>query len=131
MTAADDPLTDLIADIDDTAAGGPSRTTEPRRRSGKKGPEYRSALDESRTDRAQTARAVGKKGTVAGRYLRRSFTFRPEQLDRIELLAAELGLSQNDLMRWFTDLGIESVGQGQRPPFSEEVRRRYDPDRGP
>ena len=39
-----------------------------------------------------------------------------------------LGLSQNDLVRWFADMGIDAVGQGTRPPVAEEVRHRYDPD---
>lgn len=38
-----------------------------------------------------------------------------------------LGLSQNDLIRWFTDMGIEAVEQGKWPPVAEEVRHPYDP----
>jgi hypothetical protein len=85
-------------------------------------------LNESQTDRRKAARATGKKASVAGQYLRRSFTFRPDQLENIEQLAGLLGLSQNDLVRWFTDMGIEAVEDGERPPLTEEVRHRYDPD---
>lgn len=127
----DDALSDLLSDFDDVAGEAPkaepARHTTPKR--GRKGaPLYRSALGESQTDRRQAAQATGKKATVAGQYIRRSFTFRPDQLASIEQLAAMLGLSQNDLVRWFADMGIDAVGQGTRPPVAEEVRHRYDPD---
>lgn len=100
-----------------------------RKKRGRKGkPAYRSALNESQTNRRQAAQATGKKATVAGQYIRRSFTFRPDQLESVEQVATMLGLSQNDLVRWFTDMGIEAVEQGTRPPVAEEVRHRYDPD---
>jgi hypothetical protein len=127
----DNALSSLLSDFD--AAAGEAPKTEPSRRPspkrGRRGqPVYRSALDESQTDRRQAAQATGKKATVAGQYLRRSFTFRPDQLESVEQMATLLGLSQNDLVRWFTDMGIEAVEQGERPPVAEEVRHRYDPD---
>lgn len=126
----DDALSDLLSDFDDVASETPKtepsgNTSQKRSRRGK--PTYRSALNESQTNRRQAAKATGKKATVAGQYIRRSFTFRPDQLESVEQLAAQLGLSQNDLIRWFTDMGIEAVGQGTRPPVAEEVRHRYDP----
>lgn len=127
----DDTLSDLFSDFDEVA-DFPEKAepaSKPVRKQGRsRRPAYRSALTESRTDRRQAARATGKQATLAGQYVRRSFTFRPEQLEQIEQLAAQLGLSQNDLVRWFTDMGIEAVGQGVRPPVSAEVRHRYDPD---
>jgi len=60
--------------------------------------------------------------------MRLSFTFRPDQLERAEQAASMLGLSQNDLIRWFTDIGIEAIDQGTRQPVAEEVCHRYDPD---
>ena len=89
---------------------------------------YRSALEEQQTDRRKTAKATGRKASVAGQYMRRSFTFRPEQLEEIEAWANELGLSQNDLIRWFVDMGIEAVVNGEEPPLKQEVRHRYDPN---
>jgi hypothetical protein len=38
-----------------------------------------------------------------------------------------LGLSQNDLVRWFTDMGIKAIEQGKEPPLAEVVRKKYDP----
>lgn len=127
----DDAMSDLFNDFDDVANEAPK--TEPTRstsqKRGRKGkPAYRSALNESQTNRRQAAQATGKKATVAGQYIRRSFTFRPDQLESVEQVATMLGLSQNDLIRWFTDMGIEAVEQGTRPPVAEEVRHRYDPD---
>ncbi len=127
----DDDLSNLLSDFDDVASEAPkmtpSRSTS--QKQGRRGkPAYRSALGESQTDRRQAAKATGKKATVAGQYVRRSFTFRPDQLEGVEQVATRLGLSQNDLIRWFTDMGIEAVEQGVRPPVTEEVRHRYDPD---
>lgn len=126
----DDALGDLLNDFDNVAGEKPVEKplrSTPQRRGGKGQPAYRSALNESQTDRRQAAQATGKKATVAGQYVRRSFTFRPDQLASIEQIAVKLGLSQNDLVRWFTDMGIDLVGQGERPPIAEEVRHRYDP----
>lgn len=126
----DDAFNDLLSDFDDVAAEPPKSepTRQTSRKRGRKGqPVYRSALSESKTDRRQAAKATGKKATVAGQYIRRSFTFRPDQLESVEQMAAMLGLSQNDLIRWFTDMGVEAVEQGTRPPVAEEVRHRYDP----
>ena len=125
----DDELDSLLSDFDDVVNEPPSRPAQraPQKRERKGKPVYRSALNESRTNRRQAAKATGKKATVAGQYIRRSFTYRPDQLESIEYLASVLGLSQNDLVRWFTDMGIEAVEQGVRPPVAEEVRHRYDP----
>ncbi len=126
----DDAMNNLFSDFDDVA-GGTSKaeptSSTPRKRSRKGKPTYRSALTESQTDRRRAAQATGKKATVAGQYIRRSFTFRPDQLESIEQMASMLGLSQNDLVRWFTDMGIEAVELGTQPPVAEEVRHRYDP----
>ena len=119
-----DPLNDLFDDLD-TIKDKP-RKSSPSKREGRT-KSYRSALAESSTDRRRTARATGKQSTVAGKFIRRSFTYRPEQLDSIEQLAAQLSLSKNDLIRWFVDMGIEAVENGVQPPTTQEVRHRYDP----
>lgn len=127
---ASDNLSDLLDAFDEVAGTenkeSPQQAT-PKRKQARQ-PAYRSALSEGQTNRRQTARATGKKATIAGQYVRRSFTFRPDQLEEIEQTAVMLGLSQNDLIRWFTDLGLEAVEQGSRPPVAEEVRHRYDPN---
>jgi hypothetical protein len=127
---ASDGLSDLLSAFDEVA--GAEKPESPRTTTPKRGrtrqPAYRSALVEGQTNRRQTAQATGKKATLAGQYVRRSFTFRPDQLEGIEQTAVMLGLSQNDLIRWFTDLGLEAVEQGARPPVAEEVRHRYDPN---
>jgi hypothetical protein len=130
MSEPNDPLSDLLDDFD-TVSGTAAKTDSGRTGSARRsrpGPGgYRSALDEAHTDRRRTAQATGKKATVAGQYVRRSFTFRPDQLQEIERVAAQLSLSQNDLIRWFTDLGLETVAQGKHPPIATEVRHRYNP----
>jgi hypothetical protein len=102
-----DSLDDLFDDFDqEVKKPAPPAKKASRQSSKPSGRNYRSALDERRTNRRDIAKATGKKASVAG----------------------ELGLSQNDLVRWFTDMGIEAVEQGERPPVAEEVRHRYDPD---
>lgn len=76
--------------------------------------------------RVQAAKAMGTESTVAGQYIRRTFTFRPEQLDEINRLALEFGISGNDLARWAIDLMLDAVAGGDAPPTEEVVvRRRY------
>lgn len=76
--------------------------------------------------RIQAAKAMGTESTVAGQYLRRTFTFRPEQLDDINRLAQEFGISGNDLARWAVDLMLDAVANGEEPPTEEVVvKRRY------
>jgi hypothetical protein len=129
--SSDEGLEGLLADFDDTQQSAPAGTrakaASTRPTSGRRGRNFRSALDEQQTDRRQTAKATGKAATIAGQYVRRSFTYRPDQLASIETLAEQLGLSQNDLVRWFTDLGIAAVEQGEEPPLAEVVRKKYDP----
>lgn len=128
MSDPNDALNDLLSDYDDVTTGtsaDPAASFIQRRRP--QGQAYRSALSETQTSRQRTARATGKRSTVAGKYIRRSYTFRPDQLDSIGEWAAYLGLSKNDLMRWFVDMGLEAAEQGERPPIAEEVRHRYDP----
>ena len=129
----DDDLQGLFDDfesVEKPAATKGSARQSPKSRSRKGDQRYRSALNESQTDRRKTAQVTGKKASLAGKYMRRSFTFRPDQLERIEQMAGKLGLSQNDLVRWFTDMGITAVSEGEMPPVTEEVRHRYDPDSG-
>ena len=128
MSTNPDPLSDLLNDFDAVAnaksAETPSSPSTSKKRSR---PTFRSGLAESQTDRRQVAKATGKKSSVAGKYIRRSFTFRPDQLDAVDSLAAQVGLSKNDLVRWFIDMGIEAVNNGDRPPVAAEIRHRYNP----
>lgn len=120
----------LLNDVDNVAnvSSATTRSSRSTKKQGQRGDRrFRSGLSESQTDRRKAAKATGKESVVAGQYLRRSFTFRPDQLNSIGQLAAEFGLSQNDLLRWFVDIGIEAVEQGESPPITEEVRHRYDP----
>lgn len=128
MSNDKDPLNDLLSDLDslDTVQ---AKTPQKRNKRGKGVTEqFRSALAESQTDRRQTAQATGRKSSVAGNFIRRSFTYRPDQLDSIEQLSQQLRLSKNDLIRWFVDMGVEAVGQGVEPPTTAEVRHRYNPN---
>lgn len=122
----DDALNQLFDDFENVEG-----ITEPKRPSkAKREPakSYRSALDEKHTTRHTIAKATGKTAVLAGQYMRRSFTYRPDQLENIELIAQHFGLSQNDLIRWFIDLGVTAVQAGQQPPLTEIVQRKYNPN---
>lgn len=130
QTDIDEGLQKLMDDVTGATSGSSKSTPSSRsgkNRGGRGGRTYRSGLDEGQTDRRKTAKATGKKSMVAGQYLRRSYTFRPDQLESVDQLASMLGLSKNDLLRWFVDMGIEAVNQGKQPPVLEEVRHRYTP----
>lgn len=104
---------------------------KPKKKAKSAKPEYRSGLEDfGNNSRQQAQRALGKKPTMAGQFVRRSFTYRPDQLESIEDAAKLLGLSQNDLMRWFVDMGVAAVADGTTPPVAEVVRHRYDPNAG-
>ncbi len=76
--------------------------------------------------RVLAAKAMGTESTVAGQYIRRTFTFRPDQLDEVNRLAQEVGISGNDLARWAIDLMLDAVAQGEAPPVEEVVvTKRY------
>ncbi len=123
-----DPLGDLLNDFDEvTKNKSPDPTASPSTGRKRGHTTFRSGLAESQTDRRQVAKATGKKSSVAGKYIRRSFTFRPDQLDSVETFSLQVGLSKNDLVRWFIDMGIEAVQNGKQPPVAAEIRHRYDP----
>lgn len=72
----------------------------------------------SRTGRKATGSSV-----QAGQYVRRTFTFREEQLARIRSLAAEWDVSENDVARWLIDVGLAEVGDGRQPEIAPMGRR--------
>jgi len=121
-------LMDDVAGVTSGTSGSKTTSRSAQSRGGRGGRSYRSGLSEGQTDRRKTAKATGKKSVVAGQYIRRSFTFRPDQLDSVDQLSSLLGLSKNDLLRWFVDMGVEAVNQGEQPPVREEVRHRYMPN---
>ncbi|MGB1253993.1 MAG: hypothetical protein ACPG8W_25515 [Candidatus Promineifilaceae bacterium] len=128
MSTHPDPLGDLLNDFDEVASSRSAEKTSSASTDRKRSKSaFRSGLAESKTDRRQAAKATGKKSSVAGKYIRRSFTFRPDQLDQIDSLAAQVGLSKNDLVRWFIDMGVEAVNDGELPPVAAEIRHRYAP----
>ena len=73
------------------------------------------------------AKATKKKWVVAGRYMRRMFTFRPDQLDELEHIAEELNMSKAATVRWLVDSGIAGFRDGDRPDMvPKEVTMVYD-----
>lgn len=70
---------------------------------------------EKRISRVQIARATKKKSLVAGQYIRRTFTYLPEQLEDIVTISKETNMSENDVVRWFVDHMVEAYRQGLRP----------------
>jgi hypothetical protein len=71
-----------------------------------------------------TSRAAGKKGSWAGQYKRRSFPVHPDTLQEMEAQAKKLGVSQNELVRWFFDQGLDSLRKGVKPPVEDVVVQR-------
>jgi hypothetical protein len=65
------------------------------------------------------ARATVKKSLRAGKYIRRQFTFRPEQLDYIHELARQHRVPEADLVRWLVDRGILALENGENPDTIE------------
>ena len=59
----------------------------------------------------------------AGQYVRRTFTFREEQLVRIRSLASAWDVSENDVARWLIDVGLAEVGEGRQPEIAPTGRR--------
>jgi hypothetical protein len=70
-------------------------------------------------DRSEARKVTGKTATLAGQYLRRTFTFTPGQLEKVREIAEELSLSEMDVMRWFTNMGIDAFLEGARPEVRE------------
>lgn len=78
-------------------------------------------------NRRSAGKAVGKKdggSTWAGEYYRRSFPILPDVLDDVAKWANKLRISQNELVRWIFDHGIEALNSGTKPPIEDVVVRR-------
>ena len=71
----------------------------------------------SETDKAK---AVGS-SLVAGRYIRRTFTFTPGQLRRIKEIARELHIAETGIARWLIDEGLAQWEKGSRPELEEQT----------
>lgn len=63
--------------------------------------------------------ATVKKSLRAGKYIRRQFTFRPEQLGRIRGLARQYRVPEADLMRWMVDYALAAIDDGVQPDTIE------------
>lgn len=63
-----------------------------------------------------TSKAADKKdGRKAGKYIRKTFTLSPQQIDAIEQLAQKLDTSGNDIARWMVDVALEAAANGKKP----------------
>lgn len=71
----------------------------------------------------QSVRRAAGSSTQAGQYVRRTFTFRAEQLARLRALVAEWEVSENDVARWLIDIALEEVGGGRWPEVAASGRR--------
>ena len=79
----------------------------------------------AKQNRRAAAKATGKKdGTWAGEYYRRSFPIHPDTLEEMATWSGKLGISQNDLVRWFIDHGLDALKKGERPAIEDVVVRR-------
>lgn len=81
---------------------------------GRKGREFDNpalALQGGAVERATVAKSL-----KAGQYIRRQFTFRPDQLARIKRLAQSLNVPETDLVRWLVDYGMNAIErEGVKP----------------
>ena len=79
-------------------------------------------------DRGAAERTTVKKSLKAGQYIRRQFTFRPEQLNRIRQLAREMRVPEADLVRWLVDRGMQAIERdGERPDTIDVSTTRLAP----
>lgn len=93
---------------------------KPKSKSRSKQGDFENPLDEVSTQ--EKAKAVGS-SLVAGRYIRRTFTFTPGQLDRIKEIARELHISETGIARWLIDVGLTAWDNGLRPEVEEKAVR--------
>lgn len=93
---------------------------KPKSKSRRKPSDFENPLDEVSTQ--EKAKAVGS-SLVAGRYIRRTFTFTPGQLDRIKEIARELHISETGIARWLIDVGLTAWDNGLRPEVEEKAVR--------
>jgi hypothetical protein len=75
-------------------------------------------------------RATVKKSLRAGKYIRRQFTFRPEQLDQIHEWAQQFRVPEADLVRWLVDRGIMALESGEEPDEVNVSTKRLASPRG-
>lgn len=113
MAKFDNPLETMSAMSD------PEPDNRPRRRRMKVG-DFANPLD--RVSTTDKARAVDS-SLVAGRYIRRTFTYTPVQLARIKTIARELHISETGIARWLIDQGLAQWEKGVRPEVEEEAVR--------
>lgn len=73
---------------------------------------------------AEVNKTTVKSSRRAGQYVRMTYTFYPDQVDEAEAIAEKLGVSRMELARWFFDLGIKAVKEGQRPRFETSQQKR-------
>lgn len=62
-----------------------------------------------------------RKSLRAGQYIRRQFTFRPDQLDNVATMARRLKVPQADLVRWLVDRGLQAIQRDGETPETIEV----------
>lgn len=101
---------------------------EPARPKGKKADSFSNPTAQLRPGAA--ARATVKKSLRAGKYIRRQFTFRPEQLDLIRELARQHRVPEADLVRWLVDRGIMALESGEEPNEVNVSTKRLASPRG-
>ena len=73
---------------------------------------------------AEVNKTTVKDSRRAGQYVRMTYTFYPDQIDEFEDIAQRLGVSRMELARWFFDLGIKAVNEGQRPQYETSQQKR-------
>lgn len=77
-----------------------------------------------------TSKAADKKdGRKAGKYIRKTFTLSPQQIDAIERLAQKFDTSGNDIARWMVDVALEAAANGKKPKLAKVgYRKVYEAD---
>ncbi|TXH11258.1 MAG: hypothetical protein E6R03_14470 [Hyphomicrobiaceae bacterium] len=78
--------------------------------------------------RAEAVKAAGDKTLVGGDKKRTTILIRLDQLDDMDRVGSEIGISRNGFVQWGIDLALEAAANGAVPPMEDVVRRRY---RGP
>ena len=87
--------------------------------------QYRSALGE--LGRKSTAKVSGQDSLIAGQYIRKTFTLRPDQIEDIRKLSRKWRVAETDVVRWMVDVALTAAAKGQKPKLKEiGIRLAYD-----
>ncbi len=76
--------------------------------------------------RRQVAKATGRRSAARGNYVQLTFRLPEEAAERIGRMAAEAGVTKEDMKRWLVWYAMAAWDEGERPPVSETTTQRVE-----